>query len=147
MAGYSVFEIQKAMDTILIADATLLALLGTGDALSIYDNPGQVDESNVKYPYVIYGDISMTPFDTKTNNGTEALINIEAYSRSGDKKEVLDINKRLHELLHNANLVVENNHFILCQVDSSPAAASIVDTDELILYRGIIRFRVLTDEV
>lgn len=147
MAGYSVFEIQKAIDTILIADSTLLALLGTGDADSIYDNPGQVDEINVKYPYVIYGDISMTPFDTKTNNGTEALINIEAWSQSGDKKEVLGIIERLHTLLHNVNLIVENNNFVLCQMDGSPSPVNVADTDELIVYRGIIRFRVLTDEV
>lgn len=146
MAGYSVFKIQKAMDVILIADAPLLALLGTGDADSIYDNPGQVDFKTVKFPFVVYTGNQATPFDTKTDNGTEALIDITAWSRSGDKQEVSDIISQIHTLLHNVNLAVDNNHFILCQWDGA-STIDLDDTDELVNYQGVIRFRVLTDEV
>lgn len=146
MAGYSVFEIQKAIDVILTADAPLLALLGTGDSDSIYDNPGQVDFKKVKFPIVVYTGNSAVPFDTKTDNGTEALIDITAWSRSGDKEEVSNITSQIHTLLHNANLTVANNHFILCQWDGA-ATIDVDDNDELVTYQGIIRFRVLTDEV
>lgn len=146
MAGYSVFEIQRAMDAILIADAPLLALLGTGDANSIYDNPGQVDFKTVKFPIIVYTGNSATLFDTKTEQGTEALIDITTWSRSGDKEEVSNIKERIHTLLHNANLAVANNHFILCQWDG-PSRIIPDDTDELVTFLGLIRFRVLTDEV
>jgi uncharacterized protein YxeA len=144
MAGYSLFEIQKAIDTILIADATLLSLLGTSDENSVYDNPGQITDT-VIYPYVVYTSNTAVPFDTKTSNGTDATITISAYSKSGDKEEVSSIIKRLHDLLHNAQLTVQDNDSLLCRWDEFSTIE--IDDNDLEIYQGSIRFRAITTEV
>lgn len=144
MSGYSAFEIQKAIDTVLKADATLLALLGNG-ADSILDNPFAAEIGVGLYPVLVYSTIDTTPFDTKTFNGTDASIVLTAYSRTAGKEETANILKQVHSLLNHATLVVEDNQFILCRWDG---LSDIVrdDSDEGVNFRGDIRFKVLTQE-
>lgn len=141
MAGYSAIEVQRAVHAILSVDSTLLAMLGTADLNSIYDNPSQ-DES-VVFPYIVYESNSAQPFDTKTTNGSEVVMNIAVYSRSGDKEEATDILARIYTLLHSASLTVSGNDFILCRWDGL-SVVEVDDTEENLMFRGIIRFRILT---
>ncbi len=143
MAGFSAFQIQKAIDTVLSNDATLLALLGTSDDDSIYDNTSQTE--NAIYPYIVYISNTLTPFDSKTFQGSDVTFTIGAYSESGDKEEASNILERIHTLLHNSSLTVDSNDFILCQWDGL-SEILVDDRNELILIQGIIRFRILTKE-
>ena len=144
MSGYSAFEIQKAIDTVLKADAPLLALLGNG-ADSILDNPFAAEIGVGLYPVLVYSTIETTPFDTKTFQGTDGSVVLTAYSRSDSKEETAAILKQVHSLLNRATLVIEDNQFVLCRWD---ALSDIVrdDSDEGINFRGDIRFKVLTQE-
>jgi len=144
VSGYSAFEVQKAIDAVLRVDATLLGLLGNGID-SILDNPNQAEMSVVQYPTLVYSSIELTPFDTKTFEGSDVTILITAYSRSGAKKETAAILKQVHSLLNHTTLTVEDNDFILCRWDG---LSDIVkdDTDQGVLFRGDIRFKVLTQE-
>jgi len=145
MGGYSLFEIQKAIDAILSVDTTLLAMLGTGTKASIYDNPSQALQDNVDFPYIVYASNTAIPFDTKTFNGTEATITISAYSETGDKEEASNIIQRLHTLLHNQDLTVEDNNLVFCLWDGLSMVEP-EDDDNLILQHGVIRFRIKTTE-
>lgn len=144
MSGYSPFEIQQAIDTILSGDVTLLALLGNG-VDSILDNPFQAEKAQVIFPILVYSSIEAFPFDTKTFNGTDASILITAYSRTGDKEEAASILSQVHTLLNHTTLTVPNNNFVLCRWDG---LSDIIrdDSDEGVLFRGDIRFKVITQE-
>ena len=145
MAGYSAFDVQKAIDAIISSDITLLALLGTGDSDSIYDNPGQVNSDDAEYPFIVYLTNTSIDWSTKTYDGSNITITLATYSRTGDKEEASNILKRLHALLHNATLSVTDNNTVLIQWDGL-SEINTDDTDELVTIEGLIRFRILTTQ-
>ena len=114
MSGFSLNDTKIAIDNILTGDATLLALLGDG-INGIVDNTEQ--QGGLAYPYIVYSSSTAKPWDTKTSNGTEATFTLSAFSRSGDKVVVDAIIKRIHTLLHKADLNVSGNNTILCLWD------------------------------
>ena len=144
MSGYAAFEIQQAIDVVLSGDATLLGLLGNGSD-SILDNPHIIEQSKLVFPILVYSSIELSPFDTKTFEGTDASILLTAYSRSSDKQETASILFQVHSLLNHTTLAVTNNQFVLCRWDGLSDIV-IDDSDEGVLFRGDIRFKVITQE-
>jgi hypothetical protein len=142
MAGFSGFEVIKAIDAVVSADATLLAMLGAGTNAGIVSNP---QESEPAFPYIVIGDYSASAWDTKDKNGAEVLATIHAWSQSGDPEQCSNILSRLHFLLHNAQLSVASNDFLLILWDG---LTDIIkdNSDGLFTYHGVIRFKCITRE-
>lgn len=142
MAGFSGFEVVKAIDGVISVDATLLALLGAGTSAGIVSNP---QESEPAFPYIMIGDYTASAFDTKDKHGSEVMATLHVWSQSGDPEECNNILKRLHILLHDVQLTVASNDFLLILWDG---LSEIVrdTTDGLLTYHGIIRFRCITRE-
>ena len=140
MTGFAQYEAQKGIDAILIADSTLTNMLGDG-VNGIVDNG--VQSNNIAYPYIVYTSNSSQNFDTQTTIGAEGIITMSIFGIIGDKKLINDIMKQMHVLLHNANVTVDNNDFILCRWDGL-ASVLVDDSNEGRINHGVIRFRLLT---
>ena len=74
MADGFALALQKGIRAALAANAGVTAIVGT----RIYDEPPQ----NVTFPYIRFGDIEPSAFDTDTIEGSLAGISIEAHSRT-----------------------------------------------------------------
>jgi hypothetical protein len=74
MADGFILSLQKGLRAALVADSDLSALVSS----RIYDEPPQ----NVAFPYVRFGDITPSAFDTDTTQGASVTISIESHSRS-----------------------------------------------------------------
>ena len=140
MGAISAFQLQKAIDATLIADSTLLALLGTGTSASIVANPVQ---SNPVFPYISFGESISNEWTTKTKNGAETTIDLHVFSQTGDQEQCAAILDRIHTLLHFADLTVSGNSLVFIIWDSF-STSMVDDTDERITFHGIIRFRAIT---
>lgn len=142
MSGFALYDVQKAVDSILIADSTLTDMLGDG-VNGIVDNG--IQTTALTFPYMVYATNFSKPFDTKDTNGAETILTISIYSKTGDKEEVGAIMNRVHVLLHNADLTVSNNSHVLCRWDDL-AEILVDDSDQGRINQGVIRFRVLTTQ-
>lgn len=140
MAGFDLFNVQKAIDSTLTGDSTLTNLLGDG-VNGILDNGVQTNA--ITYPYIVYSGSSSQNWDTKSTNGSETIITLTAYSKTGDKEEISDIISRVHELLHNSTLTVSGTNFVLCRWDGL-SEIFVDDSSQGRIHQGVIRFRVNT---
>lgn len=138
MSGLVGFSIQEAIDSLLIADDTLLQLLGNG-VNSILANPATSDE--VAYPILVYNPMIQSAFDTFDRLGATTQITIATFSRQS-KFEAQKILNRIKELLHNADLEILGNCTISCRYDDFMEVFS-YDNDGII-YQGVILIKIIT---
>lgn len=143
MSGFALMTVQKAIYDVLRTDATLLALLGTGDADSIFDNVRMSESAT--FPYIVFTGNTAQEFGTKTFNGSEVTFTISVFSQTGNRLEAGTILDRIYGLLHNASLTLDSGTAIICRWDGL-SDIFIDDAEELITYQGVIRFRILTQE-
>lgn len=140
VSSYAAFALQKAIDVALSADATLLALLGSGNNECIISNPVQ---SHPPLPYIVLGDHTSTSFDTKTRSGNETTLNLHVFSQSGDNEECSTIIDRIVTVLNYQNLTMTGQSLCLLRFDDF-ATIQIEDTDNLKTFHGILRFKAIT---
>lgn len=76
------WPLQVAIYERLSNDATLGEMI-TG----VYDDV----EAGEEFPYIVIGDPTVTPFDTKTSIGENVVVDIHSWSRYDGKKESYDI--------------------------------------------------------
>ncbi len=134
MAGFSQFELQKAIYQTLVNDATLTTLVQ-----GIYD---QVPEGT-PFPYITIGETACRDWSTKTSSGAQITVTLHVFSRYGGKKQAIDIMQRVHTLLHQGNLSLTGHLLVLMRFESS----QITLEDDGSTYQGVIRLRALTEEV
>lgn len=97
MTSNAMLAIQKAVFDTLNDDATLQAL--------ITDVFVHVPE-NTTYPYVVIGGGQTTTQSNVEYNTVLASFTVRVHARERSSKPVLDILKRIHQLLHKKNLTV-----------------------------------------
>jgi|DEB0MinimDraft_4_1074332.scaffolds.fasta_scaffold04339_7 hypothetical protein len=141
--SYSILDVQKSVDDILTSDSTLLNLLNDG-VNSILDNP--IKSNTLDFPYIFYSSINSQEWDTQTSTGAECYITISVFSNSGDRLEATTILSRIYTLLHNQDLSVSNNNFVLCRWDGL-SEVFIDDNKEGRIIQGVIRFMIITQGV
>lgn len=141
MAGFSAKKVQKAIHAKLSTDATLLAMLGEGNATGLCDNVNAA--KNTAFPYVVYGSLESYDFSSKTTDGSEVLFRLDVFSRSTDKGEACDIIEAIYEALHNQDLSIDDNNDILCVWDGL-STVLVEDRDEFLVFHGVIEFRIIT---
>ena len=133
-------QLQQAIYTALTGDATLMALI-TG----IYADVQQpnLPEDDAVFPYVVIGQDSLTVFDTKTNNGVRALVQIDVWSRQNNLTQVKDIGSAVYDVLQKGDLTITGGHHILTRAEIQDYST---DPDGH-TKRGLLTFVVLYDEI
>ena len=99
MADGFALALQKGIRAALVADATITGLVGS----RVYDEPPQ----NVTFPYMRFGDIDPSAFDTDDTEGALVGVSIEAHSRSASGRvEVVQMAEAVREALHRQEAAV-----------------------------------------
>ena len=132
MASDSQDAIQAAIYTALTGDATLTALVAT----RIVDGPPQ----GTTFPYVVIGEFSGEPFDTKTQEGMDLDVTIHTWSEALGWKETADIMAAVLDALDKQSLSVTGHSLVLLQFTFSDR---FLDPDGVTRH-GVQRFRVVT---
>jgi len=107
MADGFALSIQKGVRAALVADATVSSIVST----RIYDEPPQ----DVSFPYIRFGDIQPSAFDTDTTEGSEVSIALEAHSRSASGRvEAVQMVEAIKEALHRqeTSITVEGHNLV-----------------------------------
>lgn len=90
--GFSL-ALQKGLRATLAANSGVTSIVST----RIYDEPPQ----NVTFPYIRFGDIEPSAFDTDTTEGSLVSVSIEAHSRSASGRvEAAQMVEAVKEALH-----------------------------------------------
>lgn len=93
MADGFALALQKGIRAALVADAGVTTLVST----RVYDEPPQ----DVTFPYLRFGDIEPSAFDTDNTEGSLVGISIEAHSRSASGRvEAVQMVEAVREALH-----------------------------------------------
>ena len=130
----ALFAVQQAIFNALDASAEVQTILGATPRLYDHVPPGTI------FPYVVYGPVHVTPYDTKTEIGFEQIITLNIWSRYRGGKEARDIFQALYDALHRANLTVSGQVFLSSEFHSADFA---LDSDGLTTH-GAARFSVVT---
>lgn len=104
--------LQQALYDALTGDATLMAL---AQGVHIPKAP-QYGESEVAtpFPYVVIPQMTANPFDTKTSNGGNVLVQVDGYSRSQSDLQINDLQGRVYDVLHKGTLSITGATFVDC---------------------------------
>lgn len=96
--GFSL-ALQKGLRAALVADAGVTALVST----RVYDEPPQ----DVVFPYIRFGGIDTTSFDTDTTEGAEIAVSFECHSRSpSGRVEAARVAEAIKSALHRQEAAV-----------------------------------------
>jgi hypothetical protein len=95
-----------------------------------------------KFPYIVIGDMTLTPFDTDTDTGAEATITIHTWSRYHGRKEVSEIHDLIYAALHRRDdLTVSGTHTLGVDLDMSD---TFLDSDGM-TWHGVQRYRIIVE--
>ena len=109
MADGFALALQKGLRAALVANAGVTTLVST----RVYDEPPQ----NVTFPYLRFGDINTTAFDTDTKVGATVAISLEANSRSASGRvEAVKIVEAVNAALHRQEASVTVTGFTLVEL-------------------------------
>ena len=133
-------ELQTAIYGALTGDVTLMALI-TG-VFSDVVQPN-LPEADSDFPYVVIGQDSFAPFDTKTNDGASAQVQVDVWSRQNDLLEVKNIGTAVYDVLQKGSLTITGANHILTR-----AVGQDYSTDpDGHTKRGLLTFTVLYDDI
>lgn len=113
--------LQSAIYSALSGDATLVALLSSEWGLTpIFADVPQVAEAedDAYFPYLSFGPETSTEFDDKTQEGGNAVIQINAWTRTADYVQAKAIADRIHAVLHNGDLTITGATHIATRIQS-----------------------------
>ena len=131
----------------------IVARLGNFTALASktnyigYDKPQDADPaSGLPFPYTVIEDVAALPWDTKTSDGGDQLIQITTYCRPTSSKSAkalaTETAQATYDALHKFNLVVSGSNVVNCLFNDSPG--SLIDPDGVTRYRPMT-FRIVYD--
>ena len=130
----SLFNAQQAIYNALAASSTIQTLLGATPRIYDHVPPGAV------FPYMVFGAITVQPYDTKTETGFEQIITLDIWSRYRGSKEAKDILQACYDALHRATLTVTSEVFLLSEFHSGDLSLE----NDGITYRAAARFSLIT---
>ena len=113
-----------------------------------YDKPQDTQpESLTPFPYCIIEDVTARPWDTKTSDGGEQLIQITTFCRPTATRSSVDLAnataQQVYDLLHKFDLVIAGSNTVNCLFEESPG--NIPDPDGFTRYRPMT-FRITYDD-
>jgi len=98
--------------------------------------------SGTAYPYVVVGDTTAIPFDTKDTDGMEQTLTLHTWSQSGDYMETKQIMEAIVDALDDVSLSLTGHTLILILFEFSNVFR---DPDSKTRH-GVQRFRALTQK-
>jgi len=129
-------NLQRAIYDKLTGDASLMALID-----GVYADVQQPLDagSDAPFPYVTIGSDSLSSWDSKTFLGTEALCQIDIWSRANNFLEAKAIGSAIVDALHHQPLTITGGSHVLTVQQSSVYSK---DPDGH-TKRGMLMFRVV----
>lgn len=109
----------------------------------VYDFVPQAAE----YPFVVIGNVTAVPWDSKTEDGQEFTVTLHAFSKGAGKKAAQDIAQSIYSALHHQeeNLAPASNTVVLCRCEFTDTAQDPTPDGESDHYfHAVQRFRVIT---
>jgi hypothetical protein len=132
MTGAS-FSLQAAIFGALSSDATLQSLIGA----RLYDDVPQTPT----FPYAVIGDDAETNWDTATEQGSEHIVSVDAWSQGGGHKESKAIADAVRAVLDGAALSPSGQTL----VDIRYQGAAFARADDGETYRATLKFRAVLE--
>lgn len=126
-------EFQKALYT---------RLAGQLSGVTVYDHVPQ----NTAQPYVVIGQITATPWDSKTNDGQEFTATIHVWEKAAGKKSANLKMQSIYTALHHqeTNLTLSGFTVVLIRCEFSDIIEEPGEvTDQDHYYHGVQRYRAL----
>lgn len=109
MADGFALALQKGLRAALVADAGVAAIV----AARVYDEPPQ----GVTYPYLRFGEIAASAFDTDSTAAAFVDVTIEAHSRSASGRvEAVQMVEAVRAALHRQEGAVTVTGFVLVEL-------------------------------
>lgn len=136
MTGYSGEAVQSAVYTALTSNSTL-----TSAVTGVYDYVAE----NTLFPYVVIGEFLSQTQDDKNIDGMSSYVTIHTFDQSHGKKKTHQLISYIHDTLHNQTISISGQSFIECRWDGLSTVMQ-ENTDNNVLYHGVIRFRIYTRE-
>lgn len=125
------WQVQVAIRTALLADATLVAMVS-----GILDAP----LANQTFPYITIGESTHTPDDLLIQHGAQSTLILHIWSRYEGMREAKEIMDRMYIVLHDKPLPVTGTQTVSCLFEFCEV---IRDADGETQH-GVMRFRVET---
>ena len=127
--------LQKAVVAALIADGPVGGLI----ADRIYDaTPRQP-----AFPYLTIGEVRTADWSTATEAGAEHRLTLHVWSRERGKRQCYQIMEAIEAVLHDAALGLDDHALVNLRFEF----AEIGRDRDGITYRGVVRFRAVTEPV
>jgi hypothetical protein len=126
--------LQKAIHARLMADATLVTIMGTP---RIHDEAPQ----RTAFPYVTSASSTLRDYSTGTEAGHEHLVTLNVWSRAAGRKEAHAIMLAIRNALHDATLTLEDHRLVNLRHELSEVRRE-EDGDTI---RGTLRLRAVTE--
>ncbi len=134
MSADSQWPLQQAVYGALTGDAAIQAFLG--NPTRVFDHVPQ----GSAFPFLVIGEVSATPFDTKTESGLDQSLTLHTWSRYRGLKEIKTVMAAVADVLDGQSLAVSGHTLVLLRFEF---ASTVVDDDGLTRH-GVQRFRALT---
>ena len=134
MSSDSQWPLQQAVYGALTGDAAVQALLG--NPARVFDHVPQ----DSAFPYVVVGEATSGPFDTKTEDGLDQTLTIHSWSRYRGLKETKEIMAAVTGALDQQALAVSGHDLVLLRFTFG---TTVLDPDGLTRH-GVQRFRAVT---
>ena len=129
-------ELQKAIFARLTSDLALTALLGE---VRVYDHT----PANVTFPYFTFGRTTGFDWSTSTEDGSEHLFTVHAWSKEMGKSETLAMLDGVKAALHDADLELDGHRLVNLRREFEEVRYD----EDLAIYHGILRFRAVTEPI
>lgn len=134
--------LQQAVYDRLDGFAALTTLLGTAGIRTRVTQPAE-PEDTAPFPYVTFELPSITPFDTKTDNGGRAIIRCHVWSRSQSELTRRAVEDQLYAALHLYDLPISGVSTMICRFDTKTE----FDDPDGVTNHGIVDFVCVYDEI
>jgi hypothetical protein len=134
MAQVASWALQRGVYQALAGSLDLTMLLG---GVRVYDHAPQA----APYPFITLGQSVIHDWSTGTEDGAEHNLTLHVWSRSGGKKQVLEIIEAIKAVLHDQPLLLADHHLVNLRHELSEARLD-PDGDT---FHGIVRYRAVTE--
>lgn len=128
------WQLQAALMTALIGDATLTGLLGSA---RIYDMP----PFRVRLPYITLGMSQTRDWSTSTETGAEHLVTFHSWTEIKNREKALAIEEAIKVIIETTSLTMADHVLVNAFYQFSEVRR---DT-EGDAFHGIIRYRMVTE--
>jgi len=134
MAEVASWALQRGVYQALAGSLDLTTLLA---GVRVYDHAPQ----SALYPFIILGQSVIRDWSTGTEDGAEHNLTLHVWSRTGGKKQVLEIIEAIKDVLHDQPLALPDHHLVNLRHEFSEARLD-PDGDT---FHGVVRYRAVTE--